>query len=518
MLMEILTDRQMQQVDRRAIEELKIPGLLLMENAGIRVFHEIAAAASLLGKKIVVACGGGNNGGDGFVIARHLAAAGAKVTVLALAPREKYRGDAVINLNLLDYTSLNFDFILEKADLSRVDFYLEGASLVVDSLLGTGLNKEVRGLYKEVIDKINLFPGEIIATDIPSGINASTGAVMGVAVKASLTVTFAFPKRGLFLYPGRKYCGKIKVADIFIPSFLGEEEGSGVVLLTKEKALAMLPQRQGNNHKGDYGRVLILAGAPGYTGAAFLTSMTAQRAGAGLVTLGIPAGLHSIMETLLTEVMTVSLPETPKGGLSAQSPEIMKSYLKKSDVLAIGPGLGTEKDIREILLSLLTSYTSPMVIDADGLNAIVPTPEVLRQPSLPPVLTPHLGEMSRLTGLSITEIKKNPLELAREMSEKWRVVLVLKGAPTIVALPRGVVYVNTTGNEGMATGGTGDVLTGLIAGLIAQGAHPEKAAVSAVYLHGLAGDIAAEKLGKRGLVASDVMNMIPEAFLRIEKI
>ncbi len=515
--MEILTDKQMQEVDRRAMEELKIPGLILMENAGNRVFHEIAAVNYLPGKKILVACGGGNNGGDGFVIARHLAAAGAKVTVLALAAREKYRGDAAVNLNLLNHTPLNLDFILKETDLARVGFYLEGTSLVVDSLFGTGLNQKVHGLYKEVIDKINLFSGRVIATDIPSGINASTGAVMGVAVRASLTVTFAFPKRGLFFYPGREYCGKIKIVDIFIPSFLGEEEGSGVVLLTKGKALAMLPQRRGNSHKGDYGRVFILAGAPGYTGAAFLTSMTAQRAGAGLVTLGIPAGLHNIMESLLTEVMTVSLPETPNGGLSAQSPEVMKNYLKKSDVLAIGPGLGKGKDIREILLSLLPTYASPMVIDADGLNAIAPTPEVLRQASLSPVLTPHLGEMSRLTGLSVAEIKKNSLELAREMSKKWQAVLVLKGAPTIVALPGGAVYVNTTGNEGMATGGTGDVLTGLIAGFIAQGASPAEAAVAAVYLHALAGDIAAEKLGKRGLIASDVMNMIPEAFLRMEK-
>lgn len=515
--MEILTDKQMQEVDRRAMEELKMPGLILMENAGNRVFQEIAAVNSLPGKKILIACGGGNNGGDGFVIARHLAAAGAKVAVLALAAREKYRGDAAVNLNLLNHTPLNLDFILKETDLARVDFYLEGASLVVDSLLGTGLSQEVHGLYKEVIDKINLFSGRVIATDIPSGINASTGAVMGVAVKASLTVTFAFPKRGLFFYPGREYCGKIKIADIFIPSFLAEEEGSGVVSLTKEKALAMLPQRRGNSHKGDYGRVFILAGAPGYTGAAFLTSMTAQRAGAGLVTLGVPAGLHNIMESLLTEVMTVSLPETPNGGLSAQSPEVMKNYLKKSDVLAIGPGLGKGKDIREILLSLLPIYASPMVIDADGLNAIAPTPEVLRQASLPPVLTPHLGEMSRLTGLSVAEIKKNSLELAREMSEKWQAVLVLKGAPTIVALPRGAVYVNTTGNEGMATGGTGDVLTGLIAGFIAQGVSPAEAAVAAVYLHGFAGDLAAEKLGKRGLIASDVMNMIPEAFLKMEK-
>ncbi len=516
--MDLLTGPEMKRVDERAMEELGIPGVLLMETAGRRVFEEVAALGPLRGRPVVVACGRGNNGGDGFVTARHLDAAGARVHVLLLARPGDYQGDAAVNLRLLTHTGATLNHILEDKDLYQVDACLQGAHAVVDALLGTGLVREVGGLYRQVITRINNFPGKVVAADIPSGIHADTGEVMGTAVKAWSTVTFAFPKKGLFFYPGRKYSGIIKIADIFIPRFLGKQEGSNLHLSTLEAVQSLLPPRRGDGHKGSYGRVLVLAGSPGFSGAAYLTSMAAQRCGAGLVTLGVPAGLHAIMAGKLVEVMTAPLQETAAGTLSSTSMNVLSRYLGPSDVLAFGPGLGRGEEIREILLEVLTHYPKPMVIDADGLNALGEDPQVLRKAACPPVLTPHPGEMARLTGLSVAKVRQDPVGLARERANLWQSVLVLKGSPTVVAYPDGRVFLNPTGNEGMATGGTGDILTGIIAGLMAQGSSAQEAALAGTFVHGLAGDLAAAEMGARGMIATDVLEVLPKALKKLNHI
>lgn len=519
--MELLTGPEMKRVDRRAMEELGIPGVLLMENAGLRVYEEVASFGPLLGKPVVVACGRGNNGGDGFVTARHLDAAGARVHVLLLARPGDYRGDAAVNLRLLTHTGASLHHILEEKDLSRVDACLTGAHCVVDALLGTGIEREVEGLYRQVMERINQYPGKVVAADIPSGINADTGEVMGAAVKAWSTITFAFPKKGLFFYPGRDFCGTIKVADIFIPPHLGREEGSRLYLTTGEDAQKLLPPRPGDSHKGSCGRVLLLAGSTGFSGAAYLAAMGAQRSGAGLVTLGVPVSQQPVLAAKLVEVMTVPLQETPGGTLSAGALKVLEENLQASDALAFGPGLGRGPEIKKILLALLAGYPGPLVIDADGLNVLAP--EVsgsegrpLKSAKATPVLTPHPGEMARLTGLPPDRIARDPVGLVREKARQWESVVVLKGAPTVIGLPDGEVYVNPTGNDGMATGGTGDVLTGIIAGLAAQGSSSRDAAVAGVYLHGLAGDLAAAEKGRRGMTATDLLAALPGALQALE--
>ncbi len=515
--MHILTGPQMRRADERAITQLGIPGLLLMETAGRKVFEEMAAFFPVAGKRIVVVCGRGNNGGDGFVTARHLASAGAQVEVFALGSPADYRGDAAVNLYMLTHTAACLHHILEVKDVSRVNASLKGAFLVVDSLLGTGLTREVTGLYREVIEGINRCSAKTVATDIPSGINSDTGEVMGAAVRAWKTVTFAFPKRGHFFYPGKEHCGEVTVADIFIPAFLGKEEGSNLTAITAGDVRARLPRRWGHGHKGIYGRVFVLAGSPGCTGAAYLTSMAALRSGCGLVSAGVPRGLNEIMENKLTEVMTVPLAETAAGTLSLAARDALWHSLRQSHALAVGPGLGRGEDVRAILLDLLENYAKPLVIDADGLNALAPWETVFNRAQATPILTPHPGEMARLTGLSVQDILDESLAVARQKAKEWGVVLVLKGSPTLVALPGGDVYLNTTGNDGLATGGTGDVLTGLIAGLVAQGNTPEDAAVSAVFLHGRAGDLAAAELGRRGMLATDVLKNLPRAIKLTEE-
>lgn len=517
--MELLTGPEMRRVDERAITELGIPGVLLMETAGRRVFEEVASLGPLKGKPVALFCGRGNNGGDGFVTARHLDAAGARVQVFLLAGPDDYRGDAAINLRLLTHTGASLYHILEEKDLNLVDACLMGAHVVVDCLLGTGLKREVGGLYRQVIQRINEFSGKIVAADIPSGINADTGEVMGTAVKAWSTVTFAFPKPGLYFYPGRDYSGRIKIADIFIPPFLGAEEGSGLHLAAAADIKGLLPPRRGSSHKGSYGRVLVLAGSPGYSGAAYLAAMAAQRSGAGLVTLGVPLSLQPVMAAKLVEVMPIPLQETAAGTLSATAPGVLDKDLEASRALAFGPGLGRGPEIREILLDLLKNYPKTMIIDADGLNALArgdreeraAALESLAKAKALPVLTPHPGEMARLTGLPLSQVVKDPVGLAGETARRWQSVVVLKGAPTVTAFPGGRTYVNPTGNEGMATGGTGDVLTGLIAGLAAQGSSAQDAALAGVYLHGLAGDMAAAEKGSRSMTATDLLEALPGA-------
>ncbi len=508
--MEVLTVAQMRQAEKRAEAEAGMPTLIMMENAGRAIFAAIAAVASPAGKRIAVICGGGNNGGDGFVAARHLAAAGAAVTAWVAVPREKLHGDAAVNYRILEHSPVPLQHILVEADLDKLDQSLQSADFAVDCLLGTGITRKVEGIYKGIIDVLNGFEGRVIAADIPSGIDADSGEVLGAAVKAWLTVTFAFPKRGQLFFPGREYCGRLQVADIFIPTRYAVD-ATGVSLLTPDIVCGLLPPRREDSHKGDYGRVFVLAGASGFTGAAYFTSMAAQRSGAGLVTLGIPAGLHSITAGLMPEVMHIPLEETGEGSLS---PEICAGLLKlaaKSSVLAAGPGLTAGENIRTIIGSLLENYPGPLVLDADALNAIAPDSGMLAGAAVPPVITPHPGEMARLAGLSKKDVVRNSLELAREKASQWQAIIVLKGAPTVVALPGGKAYINATGNDGMATGGAGDVLTGLVAGFIAQGAAPAAAAPAAVYIHGLAGDLAAQEQGKRGMIASDILHHIPRA-------
>lgn len=507
--MKITTAQKMREMDARAIQEYKIPGVVLMENAGLRVVEEIKRMYSPESLRAVILCGRGNNGGDGFVIARHLINQGSQVTVYAMARQEGYRGDALINFCILNHMQAEIKHILKEEDLALLEADLSSAHLVVDALLGTGLDSEVRGIMAQVINRVNDTDCPVIAVDIPSGIQADTGEVMGCAVRAAKTVTLALPKQGLFLYPGAEYAGEVSTGDISMPREIMEDPEVTVNLTTRDFVVNSLAERPAYSHKGTYGRILIVGGSPGLTGAVAMAGEAALRSGSGLITAGVPSGLNSILEVKLTEVMTLPLPETEAGGISSQALEPVLSGLKQCKAAGFGPGVLPDRQARIFLEGLIRKTPVPLVIDAGGLTLLAENMEILKEAADSVVLTPHPGEMARMLKTSADEVEKNRLEAAVAFARNWKVTLVLKGANTITALPSGEAYINTTGNAGMASGGTGDVLTGIIVSLIGQGAAPEEAAVSGVYIHGLAGNLAAEYRGEAGLAATDLVDCLP---------
>lgn len=509
--MKVVTADTMRRMDARAMQEYGIPGVVLMENAGLRVVEEIQKMGISKGRPVVVVSGKGNNGGDGFVIARHLLNQGVKVKVFAFALEEEYRGDALVNFLILKHMGVEPIHILKQEDLQVLKKELLHAQLVVDALLGTGVASAVRGLMGEAIDLVNQAGKRVVSVDIPSGIHGDTGEVLGRAVKAERTVTFALPKQGLFLYPGAEYAGKIVAGDISMPRAVMEDPEVLVNLITRDMVRELLPRRKPNSHKGTYGRIFILGGSPGLTGAPAMAGQAALRSGSGLITVGIPAGLNPVLESKLTEVMTYPLPETLDQGLSSNALKPVLDLLKDYDAAGIGPGVHPDREAYTLLEGILKNTPVPLVLDAGALTLLSGNLSLLKEAPHPLVLTPHPGEMARLLNTTVVEVEKDRLNTAKKFAETWQVTLVLKGARTLVALPSGEVYINTTGNSGMASGGTGDVLTGLLTGLMGQGISSKDAALAGVYLHGLAGDRSAALLGEAGLAATDLIEELPDA-------
>jgi len=507
--MKVVSALQMKNLDRRAIEEFGIPGIVLMENAGrgtIEVIDKYFPAMSM--KKIIVIAGSGNNGGDGFVIGRHLLNRGVEVEAFLLGHKAKVSGDAKVNMVL--YQKLRpVKELHRQEDLMKFQTQIGDADLIIDAILGTGVNTEVRGLYRDIIDYINSLPTPVVSVDIPSGIDASTGKILGTAIYADLTVTFGLPKIGLLIHPGLDRVGILEVADISIPPYLVQEENIQVELLEAHKLFPLLKQRDSNSHKGNYGHVLIIAGSVGKTGAAAMSSDAALRIGAGLVTLGIPASLNPVMEVKLTEVMTEPLAETDSQTLSTKSLPRIQELIEGKEVLALGPGISTHSETIAIVQHIIRNSRTSLIVDADGINALGKKPSVLHEAQCPIILTPHPGEMARITGTSIKEVQDDRIGVAKKFAQEYGVVLVLKGARTIIAEPNGNVYINCTGNPGMASGGIGDVLTGMIAGLVAQGYTISEASRLGVFLHGYIADEITDQRGEVGLTATDIINRIP---------
>ncbi len=509
--MKTVTVFQMRNIDRRTIREANIPGLDLMERAGqgvARVAMEMLGDPQ--GKKVVHFCGKGNNGGDGFVVARLLAQAGAVPQVYLLGKKTDVRGDALENMNRLLKMGVEIKRLADAGEITD----LEQAHLIIDALLGTGVSGVVKGLMAQAIKRINESGLPVLSVDIPSGVNGDTGEILGCCVRADRTATMAFPKQGFFFFPGREQVGKLTVVDIGVPEWAVEEEKLTVQAIEGQQIAERVPQRAADAHKGLCGRVLVLAGSVGMTGAAALTSMAVLRSGAGMVILGIPESLNEIMEVKLTEVMTRPLPETRSRALSLASLDAILALLRWADVLAIGPGLSTDPETAQLVRQLLPRLSCPTVIDADGLNAIARDRQLLRSVKAPLVLTPHAGELARLSGIEIPSGATERIEATASLSRRCNAVCVFKGAPTIIADGTGQVYINTTGNAGMATAGAGDVLTGMIAGFLAQGLAPLEAARVGVYLHGLAGDVVMARRGEWSLVAGDMVGAIGEAVFR----
>ncbi len=507
----LVTGREMAQIDQRAIRECGIPGAELMGRAGARVVEAIHQRwEGLEDLEVAVVCGKGNNGGDGFVAGRLLRQAGARVRVFLAAQRSAVQGEALHHLEQMEEAGLQAIPLSE--DLSVLNAALAQADLVVDALLGTGTRGAPRPELGRLIEQLNQAGRPVVAVDLPSGLEADTGQVPGACVRAALTVTFGLPKIGQLFYPGKGFCGTLEVADIGLPP--AATQGGTTFLLTGEGVAGLLPRRPGDAHKGSCGLAVVVAGSAGMTGAAALAADSALLAGAGKVILGAPASLNDILEAKLTEVMTRPLPEVRKRRcLSRRALGEVLSLLEGADCLALGPGLGRYRETAELVRRLVQRAELPMVLDADGLNAFAGCAGLLR--GRPLVLTPHAGEFARLTGTEVRAVLADPLGAARRFALEHGLTLVLKGAPAVVALADGRTLVNPTGNPGMATAGSGDVLTGLIAGLMAQGLRGEEAACAGVYLHGAAGDLARKHRGEWGLKAGDISQAIPEAFLAV---
>ena len=510
--MKVVTTHQMREIDRVTIEKAGVPGLDLMERAGQGVVAAIEGIRiDLEGSRCAIFCGKGNNGGDGFVVARLLTQRGCQVETFLLANMEEVRGDARTNLDRALHLGLK---VQEVTRIGQIPVPLK-TDVIVDAIFGTGITGPVRELPAEVIDLINCSEAAVVAVDVPSGLNTDSGAVEGPCVRAQVTATMAFPKTGLLLYPGKAYAGRIEVVDIGVPPRVIEEAKVMTELLEQRDIASLLPRRAPNAYKGDCGRVAVMAGSVGMTGAAALCCQSALRSGAGMTILGIPSSLNAIMEVKLTETMTKPLAETDQQTVSLKAEAEIDSLLEWGDVAALGPGLSPNAETGELVRRLVRRIEKPVVIDADGLNALAGHLDDLRACPADVVLTPHVGELSRLTGQSLADIEKARLDAARRAAVDLGVVLVLKGAPTVIADPAGYLFINPTGNAGMATAGCGDVLTGTIAGLLAQGLKTLDAAKAGVFLHGLAGDLAAGEKGQWGLIASDIIEALPEAFLAV---
>ncbi len=511
--MKVVTVHTMQEIDKRAIEEFGIPGLNLMENAGQSCTDAIVEEFGSHGFAVVIA-GKGNNGGDGYVIARLLRQAGWDVHVFILAERGQISGDAATNLARLPVEEITYcPRAGQLADLHMGE--IARADVIVDALFGTGLRSDLEGVFRETVEIINASGRPVLAVDIPSGIHGTTGRVLGDAVRASITVTFAFAKLGHVLYPGAEHTSRLIVADIGIPLRL-LETASGFDLLNDDFIRPMLRRRDRQAHKGQFGHCLVLAGSTGKTGAAALSANSAMRAGSGLVTLAVAESLHAILETKTTEVMTVALPDSNSGYLTSSAFPAIEKLLPGKDALALGPGLGIRPGTTALVQTIVESFSLPMVIDADALNALAEDITILRRKkSAEIILTPHPGEMARLLGTSIPDVEAVRILIAQEFARNFGVYLVLKGARTIVASPTGTAAINGSGNPGMATGGMGDVLTGIITSLLGQGYSAWDACRLGVFIHGYAADLVADEKGEIGICASDVQEMLPYAYKKL---
>lgn len=520
--MKILTAAEMQRIDRLTTERYGVPSLTLMENAGRGVVEFLAERFSPLDEqRVAIVCGRGNNGGDGMVVARLLREQGLQPRVVLLADPKSLKGDAAVNWERLAVSGAP-EVVESPADWQRLKPSLTGITLLIDALLGTGLAKPLEGFFLDVVRALNTsFPGaRVVAVDLPSGVSADTGELIGECVRADASVTFTAPKVAHVFPPACEWVGEWCVKPIGTPPEALEDPELFLNLTSREDLAWLTRPRKLEAHKGNFGHVLILAGSVGKTGAAAMAAKAALRAGAGLVTVATARSALPIVAALGMEFMTEPLPETEAGTISLRALDhgLLDKLVEGKSVLAVGPGIGTFSETAELVRWVVNEYDAPIVVDADGLNAFAGCMNTLRAQGRVRVLTPHPGEMARLTGQRTPEILAHRVEAAREFARKHQVNLVLKGFRTLTAGPGGEVAVNPTGNPGMASGGTGDVLTGMIAGLLAQ--YPTRpvneVVAAAVYLHGLAGDLAARELGQASLIAGDLLEALPRAFRALE--
>ncbi len=504
--MRISTVEQMRALDRRAIEKYGIEDKLLMENAAHSIYFVILKHfGNLAGKNFVVFAGPGNNGGDAITIARKLHSNGANVKIYLVSSPEKYKGSARMNYEIAEKIGIQMESF--EGDNALVRMSVENADAVIDGILGTGLSREVEGKYKEAIRIINESSKLTFSVDIPSGIAGNTGKVMGIAVKADYTVTFGLPKIGNILYPGFEHCGKLFVSHISFPP--SNYEDREINIFTNDPI--SLPPRKKDGHKGTFGDTLFIAGAKKYYGAPFFSALSFLKAGGGYARLATAKSVVPFIGAEGREIVFYPLEETEDGTIGYTSREEILKIVDIVDFVVLGPGTSLNERTQKLILDLIPKIKKPLLVDGDGLTALAMNVDILKEREAPTVLTPHPGEMARLLKMEIPEMMENHLEVIRKFVEEYGVIVVFKGAHTRIFMPDGRIYVNMSGNSGMATAGSGDVLTGTIAAMHGLGLRFEDAVRMGVFVHGLAGDIAAEYMGEDGMTARDIMESLPEA-------
>jgi ADP-dependent NAD(P)H-hydrate dehydratase / NAD(P)H-hydrate epimerase len=500
--MKISSVKEMRNLDKTAIEKFGIADELLMENAGLAVYQVLSENIGIKKKRFLVFSGAGNNGGDGFVIARKIHSNGGNVKVFLLGNPDRYQGAAKLNYDILINLPIPIETIETKNAAQSEIFHCDA---IIDAIFGTGLTRDVEGRYADIIDLINQSKKPVFSVDIPSGVNGDNGKIMGTAVSADYTVTFGLPKIGNMLYPGFKCCGRLYVTHISFPPSIYDD-----IKIEVNKPI-VIPERKISGHKGDFGEALFIAGAAGYYGAPYFSAISFLKAGGGYSRLASPKSIIPFIANKGREIVFIPQKETAEGSISLENKQSLLELITKMDFVVIGPGLSLAEETQQLARELVQKIEKPILIDGDGITALAGNPEIIKSRKAPTILTPHLGEMSRIAKMSTDQIDENKVEIVRLTSMQLNAVIVLKGAHSLIGYPDGTVFINMSGNSGMATAGSGDVLTGTIAAMHGLGLGVEDAVRQGVFLHGFAGDLAAQEIGADGITAQDILEFLPEA-------
>lgn len=500
--MKVAKVAEMRNLDRRAIEEFGISQEVLMENAGEAAYFVISRELGVRDKIFTLFCGVGNNGGDGFVVARKIHSNGGEVKVFLLGKREELKGPAKKNFDIISQMPIESHDVESVESIKDVVFHSDA---IVDAIFGTGLTRDVDGIYRDVIQVINESKKKVFSIDIPSGINGDTGEVMGIAVKADYTITYGLPKIGNTLYPGSELCGKLYLSHISFPPSLYNTDSIKVEI---NNPLG-LPQRNKDTHKGTYGRVLFIAGSSNYLGAPYFSALSFLKAGGGLSYLATPRSISPFLASKGSEIVFVPQKETNSGSIALENRDELLEFSQRVDMVVIGPGLSLNDETQELVRELVKQIKKPLLIDGDGITAIANDLEIIKKREAETILTPHLGEMSRITKMEISEINKNKIDILPKTAKELTSIIVLKGAHSLIGYPDETVFINISGNPGMATAGSGDVLTGTIAAMHGLGLPLKDAIRMGVFIHGLSGDLAARDKGEDGITAQDILDYLP---------
>jgi hydroxyethylthiazole kinase-like uncharacterized protein yjeF len=500
--MKVSRVNEMRNLDRRAIDEYGIVEEILMENAGQASYYTILKELGVKNKNFVIFCGIGNNGGDGLVVARKIHSNGGKVTVFILGDRYKFKGSAKQNFDIIDKLQIE---VLDLQDVTSAIKAVQSADAIIDAIFGTGLDREVSGKYKDVINMINASQKPVFSIDIPSGIHGDTGQIMGTAVKADYTTTFGLPKVGNLFYPGFQLGGKLYVTHISFPPVLQDSDQLKIATNDPEP----IPPRNKDTHKGNYGKVLFIAGSSNYLGAPYFAALSFLKAGGGLSFLATPENVSAFIGNKGSEIIFVPQKSTSSGSISLENKQQLLQFSENVDMVVMGPGLSLNEETQFLVRELSAEITKPLLIDGDGITAVANNWETIKKRKNFTILTPHLGEMARITKQTIDEIIKNKIDVLQSTSQELDAIVVLKGAHSLIGYPDKRVFINLSGNPGMATAGSGDVLTGTIAALFGLGFAINDAVCMGVFMHGFAGDLAAKVKGEDGLIAGDIMDQLP---------